>query len=460
MKIKFVEIFVVLSLCYACVVAEEKVRQAKRTYIVLMDKSSMPEAFTHHSLWYHSSLKSVSESAPVLYTYENVVHGYSTRMTPEEAESLGKQYGVLYVLPEVIYQLHTTRTPEFLGLGNISALPLFPTLASMSDVIVGLVDTGAGTLDRDFPAPITLGSGDKYTGTTLYNGKPLSNSTVPLVFGANVSNSNGGAICLTGSLIREKVSGKIVVCDRGGGSRALKGLEVMDAGGVGMILANINPWGEERIADAQFLPSAAVGEKAGDSIKSYISSAQNPTATIGTATTELGVPAPVVAAFSSRVAALDPGLVYNATVDDYLGFLCALNYTPDEIKGVTRMEFTCETGKNYTLGDFNYPSFSVPLKTALGTEGDTGVSSTVTYTRTLTNVGAPATYKVSLYSQTQAVEMSVEPATLNFSEQYEEKSYRVTFRASSKPTGSTSFARLEWSDGKHIVGSPIAYSWK
>ncbi|KAK8492521.1 hypothetical protein V6N12_041703 [Hibiscus sabdariffa] len=437
MKIKFVEIFVVLSLCYACVVAEEKVRQAKRTYIVLMDKSSMPEAFTHHSLWYHSSLKSVSESAPVLYTYENVVHGYSTRMTPEEAESLGKQYGVLYVLPEVIYQLHTTRTPEFLGLGNISALPLFPTLASMSDVIVGLVDTGnfgpgpdtlsnvapwittigAGTLDRDFPAPITLGSGDKYTGTTLYNGKPLSNSTVPLVFGANVSNSNGGAICLTGSLIREKVSGKIVVCDRGGGSRALKGLEVMDAGGVGMILANINPWGEERIADAQFLPSAAVGEKAGDSIKSYISSAQNPTATIGTATTKLGVPAPVVAAFSSR-------------------------------------------GKNYTLGDFNYPSFSVPLKTALGTEGDTGVSSTVTYTRTLTNVGAPATYKVSLYSQTQAVEMSVEPATLNFSEQYEEKSYRVTFRASSKPTGSTSFARLEWSDGKHIVGSPIAYSWK
>ncbi|KAK8624272.1 hypothetical protein V6N13_065621 [Hibiscus sabdariffa] len=766
MKIKLVEIVVVLSLCYACVVAEEKIRQAKRTYIVLIDKSSIPEGFTHHSLWYHSSLKSVSESAPVLYTYENVVDGYSTRLTPEEAESLGKQPGVLYVLPEVIYQLHTTRTPEFLGLGNISAVPLFPTLASMSDVIVGVLDTGvwperksfddselgpvpsrwkgecevgqnftssscnrkligarffskgyeatfgpidetvesksprddfghgthtattaagsvvpnanllgyangsargmasharvaiykacwfngcfssdliaamdraivdgvdilslslggppseyyldaiaigsfaaaahgvfvscsagnfgpgpdtlsnvapwittigAGTLDRDFPAPITLGNGDKYTGTTLYNGKPLSNSTVPLVYAANVSNSSGGAICLTGSLIREKVSGKIVVCDRGGSPRALKGLEVMDAGGVGMILANTNPWGEERIADAQFLPSAAVGENAGDSIKNYISSDQNATATIGTATTELGVePSPVVAAFSSRgpnpvtlailkpdiiapgvnilagwtgevgptglgidkrrvdfniisgtsmscphvsgvaaiikaahpewspaaiksalmttaytsypngekitdastgepatpfdygaghvnpVAALDPGLVYNATIDDYLGFLCALNYTPDEIKGVTGMEFTCETSKNYTLGDFNYPSFSVPLKTSSATEGDTSVSSTMTYTRTLTNVGAPATYKVSFYSQTQAVKTSVEPATLSFSEQYEEKSYTVTFRASSMPTGSTSFARLEWSDGKHIVGSPIAYSW-
>ncbi|KAK9002856.1 hypothetical protein V6N11_060433 [Hibiscus sabdariffa] len=432
MKIKLVEIVVVLSLCYACVVAEEKIRQAKRTYIVLIDKSSIPEGFTHHSLWYHSSLKSVSESAPVLYTYENVVDGYSTRLTPEEAESLGKQPGVLYVLPEVIYQLHTTRTPEFLGLGNISAVPLFPTLASMSDVIVGVLDTGAGTLDRDFPAPITLGNGDKYTGTTLYNGKPLSNSTVPLVYAANVSNSSGGAICLTGSLIREKVSGKIVVCDRGGSPRALKGLEVMDAGGVGMILANTNPWGEERIADAQFLPSAAVGENAGDSIKNYISSDQNATATIGTATTELGVePSPVVAAFSSR----------------------------DEIKGVTGMEFTCETSKNYTLGDFNYPSFSVPLKTSSATEGDTSVSSTMTYTRTLTNVGAPATYKVSFYSQTQAVKTSVEPATLSFSEQYEEKSYTVTFRASSMPTGSTSFARLEWSDGKHIVGSPIAYSW-
>ncbi|MBA0681870.1 hypothetical protein Goari_023643 [Gossypium aridum] len=312
-----------------------------------------------------------------------------------------------------------------------------------------------------------------------------------------------------------------------------------------MILANTLTFGEELLADAHLLPSAAVGQIAGDSIKKYISFDPNPTATIGPGTTILGVqPSPVVAAFSSRgpnpvtpaifkpdiitpgvnilagwtgtsmscphvsglaailkaahpewspaaiksalmttaystypngekikdvatggpatpfdygaghvypIAALDPGLVYDTTIDDYLGFLCALNYTPSQIKATAQTNFTCQKSKKYTLGDFNYPSFSVPFQT--------GLRSTVKYTRTITNVGVPATYKISLYSQTQAVKMSVVPAILSFSAQYEKKSYTVTFRAISMPPGSTGFARLEWSDGKHIVSSSIAYIW-
>ncbi|XWS24143.1 hypothetical protein CRYUN_Cryun28dG0075200 [Craigia yunnanensis] len=764
LKFKLLEIFLFLIFYYACVVAEEKIQEAKRTYIVLMDKSNMPESFADHSLWYDSSLKSVSDSASMLYMYENVVHGYSTRLTVEEAESLGKQPGILSVLHEVRYELHTTRTPEFLGLRKSSAL--FPTSDSMGKVIVGILDTGvwpelksfddsgygpvpsgwkgkcetgknfsssscnrkligarffskgyeaafgpvdesmesksprdddghgthtattvagsvvpnanllgyasgtargmasharvaiykvcwlggcfgsdivaamdtavadgvdamsmsiggglseyygdtvaigaftatthgifvsfsagnggpmpsslsnvapwittvgAGTLDRDFPASITLGNNDKYSGVTLYNGKQLSDSMVPLVYGGNASNSSSGSLCMAGSLIPEKISGKIVVCDRGGSTRVQKGVVVKAAGGAGMILTNTATFGEELIADAHLLPSTAVGQKTGDAIKKYISSDHNPTAIIGPGTTKLGVqPSPVVAAFSSRgpnpvtpailkpdiiapgvnilagwtgavgptglgsdkrhvnfniisgtsmscphvsglaallkaahpewspaaiksalmttaytvykngekikdvatggpatpfdygaghvdpVAALDPGLVYDATVDDYLGFLCALNYTPNQIKSTTHRDFTCQASKKYSLGDFNYPSFSVPLETASGKKGGAGVSSTIKYTRTLTNVGAPATYIISVYSQTQAVKFTVEPAILSFSAQYEKKSYTVTFTASSMPSGTTSFARLEWSDGKHIVGSPIAFSW-
>ncbi|XP_022768675.1 subtilisin-like protease SBT1.7 [Durio zibethinus] len=764
MKFKLLEIILYLNLCYACAVAEEKIQQAKKTYIVHMDKSNMPESFTDHSLWYDASLKSVSDSASVLYPYKNVIHGYSTRLTAEEAESLRRQPRILSVLHEVTYELHTTRTPEFLGLGKSSAL--FPTSDSMGDVTVGILDTGvrpelksfddselgpvpsgwkgvcevgrnfsasscnrkligarffskgyeasfgpidesresksprdddghgthtattaagsavpkanllgyasgtargmasharvaiykvcwlggcfgsdivaamdaavadgvdvismsiggglseyyddtiaigaftaaargvfvscsagnsgpipsslsniapwittvgAGTLDRDFPASITLGNEDQYSGMTLYNGKQLPHSKVPLVYGGNVSNSSSGNLCMAGSLIPEKISGKIVLCDRGGNARVQKGVVVKAAGGVGMILTITDSFGEELVADAHLLPAAAVGRKTGDAIKKYISSDPNPTATIGPGTTKLGVqPSPVVAAFSSRgpnpvtpailkpdiiapgvnilagwtgavgptglesdqrhvnfniisgtsmscphvsglaallkaahpdwspaaiksalmttaytayrsgekmedvatggpatpfdygaghvdpVAALDPGLVYDATVDDYLGLLCALNYTANQIKSITHRDLTCQTSKKYTLGDFNYPSFSVPLE-ASGKKGGAGVSSTINYTRTLTNVGAPATYKVSLYSQTHAVKMSVEPATLSFSAEYEKKSYTVTFTASSMPFGTTSFARLEWSDGKHIVGSPIAYSWK
>ncbi|KAE8715650.1 Subtilisin-like protease SBT1.7 [Hibiscus syriacus] len=723
-----------LSLYHACIVAEEKLQQAKRTYIVHMDKSNMPESFTHHSLWYDSSLKTVSDSASVLYQYENVVHGYSTMLTAEEAESLGEQPGILSVLPDVIYKLHTTRTPEFLGLEKSTAL--FPTSGSMGEVIVGILDTGvwpelksfddsqlgpvpsrwkgscevgrnfsasscnrkligarffskgyeaafgpidesmesksprdddghgthtattaagsavpfanllgyasgtargmasqarvaiykvcwlggcfgsdvvaaldaavadrvdvlsmsiggglseyyvdtvaigafsaaangifvscsagnsgptpgslsnvapwittvgAGTLDRDFPASITLGNNEKYSGVTLYNGKELSDSMVPLVYGGNISNSSGGNLCMTGSFVPEKVSGKIVVCDRGGSARVQKGVAVKEAGGVGMILSNTDTYGEELVADAHLLPSAALGVQPSPVVAAFSSRGPNPvtpailkpdiiapgvnilagwTGAVGptgldgdprhvnfniisgtsmscphvsglaallkaahpewspaaiksalmttaytayksgqkvedVATGGPATPFDYGAGHVDPVAALDPGLVYDATIDDYLGFLCALNYTPNQIKSTTHRDFTCQKSKKYTLGDFNYPSFSVPLETALG-KGAAGVSSTINYTRTLTNVGAPATYKISLYSQTQAVKMSVVPATLTFGAQYEKKSYTVTFTTSSMPSGTTSFAHLEWSDGKHIVRSPIAFSW-
>ncbi|KAK8581035.1 hypothetical protein V6N12_071281 [Hibiscus sabdariffa] len=379
MKFKPAEIFLFLSLYYACIVAEEKVQQPKRTYIVHMDKSNMPESFTHHSLWYDSSLKSVSDSASVLYQYENVVHGYSTMLTAEEAESLGEQPGILSVLPDVIYKLHTTRTPEFLGLGKSTAL--FPTSDSM----------GAGTLDRDFPASITLGNNEKYSGVTLYNGKQLSDSMVPLIYGGNASNSSGGNLCMAGSLVPEKVSGKIVLCDRGGNARVQKGVVVKEAGGVGMILANTDTYGEELVADAHLLPSSAVGQKTGDAIKKYIASAHNPTAIIGPGTTKLGVqPSPVVAAFSSRV-------------------------------------------------------------------GPTGKAKSIPW-EILTIHPSLFLWKLR-QARTQAVKMSVEPATLTFGSQYEKKSYTVTFTTSSMPSGTTSFAHLEWSDGKHIVRSPIAFSW-
>lgn len=122
---------------YECVNAG---KDEKMTYIVHMDKLDMPASFEHHLHWYDSSLKSVTQSATMLYSYENVVHGFSTRITAAEAELLQKQDGILSVVPELVYELHTTRTPEFLGLGKGSES--FPASGSVSDVIVGVLDTG------------------------------------------------------------------------------------------------------------------------------------------------------------------------------------------------------------------------------------------------------------------------------------------------------------------------------
>ncbi|KAL8490131.1 hypothetical protein ACS0TY_025873 [Phlomoides rotata] len=751
-----------LFLCHAFADAGRNNHQpAKKTFIIHMDKLNMPESFDDHLQWYDSSLKAVSSSASMLYTYNNVVHGYSVRLTPEEARMLEKQPGILLVQEDTKYDLHTTRSPEFLGILNSDVS--LPDSSTPSDVIIGVLDTGvwpesssyddkelgpvpsswkgecelsktfsssscnrkligarffsqgyeaafgpvdesvesrsprdddghgthtsttaggaavvgaslfsyaagtargmarharvaaykvcwlggclssdilaamekaiddgvnilsmslggstsdyyrdtvaigafaatakgilvscsagnggpspgslsnvapwittvgAGTIDRQFPSYILLGNGKKLIGASLYSGKPLTASEIPLVYAGNISSTSNGNLCLKGGLIPEKAKGKIVVCDRGLNPRAQKGLVVRDAGGVGMILANTDTFGDELVADAHFIPTAAVGVTAGEQIKKYIFSDPNPSAAVSSGSTQLGVqPSPVVAAFSSRgpnlitpdilkpdliapgvnilagwtgkvgptglpedtrkvdfnivsgtsmscphvsglaalikgahpewspaairsalmttaysrykngerikdiatgkastpfdygagyvdpLSALDPGLVYDAMAEDYVDFLCAIGYSSSLIKIVTKQDHTC---KESSVGDLNYPSFAVPLQTASGPNGGSSSPMTVKYTRTVTNVGNPATYKVSISQETKSVKILVQPDVLDFSNPNEKKTYTVTFTADSLPSGTTSFAQLEWSDGKHIVGSPIVFSW-
>lgn len=731
----------------------------KTTYIVHMASHQMPKAFQHHSHWYDASLKSVSQSAEMIYTYTNVVHGFSTRLTADEARSLQSQPGVLSLWPELKYNLHTTRTPEFLGLGK-SNEAFFPESDSFSDVVIGVLDTGvwpesksfsesglgpvpstwkgacdegtnftssncnrkligarffskgyeatlgpidtsresksprdddghgthtsstaagsvvegaslfgfaagtargmatrarvavykvcwlggcfssdilkgidqavednvnvlsmslgggmseyykdsvavgafaamkkgifiscsagnagpsefslsnvapwittvgAGTLDRDFPAYVSLGNGQNYSGVSLYRGDDLPHGLWPFVYAGNSSNATNGNLCMMGTLIPEKVAGKIVLCDRGLNARVQKGSVVKAAGGLGMVLANTASNGEELVADAHLLPATSVGEKSGNALKKYLFSDQDPTVTILFDGTKVGVqPSPVVAAFSSRgpnsitaeilkpdiiapgvnilagwsgklgptglptdsrrveyniisgtsmscphvsglaallkgahpewspaairsalmttaytsykngeslldvatgkpstpfdhgaghvdpVAALDPGLVYDLTENDYLDFLCAMNYTDDKISGIAGEKFSCDAGKKYSVTDLNYPSFAVNFQS-------NGGSNVQKYSRTLTNVGPAGTYKVSLKTESQIVKISVEPEMLSFGQANEKKSYTVTFTAvGSLLPEKYSFGRIEWSDGKHIVGSPIAFSW-
>lgn len=730
----------------------------KSTYIVHMAKSEMPESFEHHTVWYESSLQSVSDSAEMMYTYENAIHGFSTRLTPEEARLLESQTGILAVLPEVKYELHTTRTPQFLGLDKNAEL--FPESSSGNEVVVGVLDTGvwpesksfndagfgpipttwkgacesgtnftasncnkkligarffskgveamlgpidettesksprdddghgthtsstaagsvvpdaslfgyasgtargmatrarvavykvcwkggcfssdilaaidkaisdnvnvlslslgggmsdyyrdsvaigafsamekgiliscsagnagpsayslsnvapwittvgAGTLDRDFPASVSLGNGLNYSGVSLYRGNALPESPLPLIYAGNATNATNGNLCMTGTLSPELVAGKIVLCDRGMNARVQKGAVVKAAGGLGMVLSNTAANGEELVADTHLLPATAVGEREGNAIKKYLFSEAKPTVKIVFQGTKVGVePSPVVAAFSSRgpnsitpqilkpdliapgvnilagwskavgptglpvderrvdfniisgtsmscphvsglaaliksahpewspaavrsalmttaytaykngnklqdsatgksstpfdhgsghvdpVAALNPGLVYDLTADDYLGFLCALNYTATQITSLARRKFQCDAGKKYSVYDLNYPSFAVVFDTM-------GGANVVKHTRILTNVGPAGTYKASVTSDSKNVKITVQPEELSFKEN-EKKSFTVTFTSSSgsTPQKLNGFGRLEWTNGKNVVGSPISISW-
>ncbi|KAF8722091.1 hypothetical protein HU200_022726 [Digitaria exilis] len=768
-----------LALAVAAATTIAAGEEERKTYIVHMAKSSMPAEYSNHGEWYGASLRSVSPASnKMLYAYDTVLHGFSARLTATEAGDLASLDGVLAVLPEARYELHTTRTPEFLGIaGDGAGAGLFPQSGTAADVVVGVLDTGvwpespsysdaglgevppfwkgqcvsgsnfnssscnrklvgarfysrgyeaamgpidtsresnsprdddghgthtsstaagaavehaslfgfaagtargmaprarvavykvcwlggcfssdilagmdaavgdgcgvlslslgggaadysrdsvaigafaameqgvlvacsagnagpgsstlsnvapwittvgAGTLDRDFPAYVSLGNGHNFTGVSLYSGKPLPSTPLPIIYAANASNSTAGNLCMAGTLSPEKVAGKIVVCDRGVSARVQKGLVVRDAGGAGMVLSNTAANGQELVADAHILPAAGVGEREGTAIKSYVASVPNPTATIVVAGTQVGVrPSPVVAAFSSRgpntvtpeilkpdviapgvnilaawtgkvgptglaaddrrvgfniisgtsmscphvsglaallrsahpewspaavrsalmttayssysgagagelldaatgaaatafdygaghvdpARAVDPGLVYDLGPRDYVDFLCALKYTPAMIAAVARRgkDMACAENETYSVGRLNYPSFAVAFSTASGEGGGaSSAATTVTHTRTLTNVGGAGKYRVSTATvasggaAAEGVDVKVEPEELAFTSAGEKKSYTVRFTSRSQPSGTSGFGRLVWSDGKHSVASPIAFTW-
>ncbi|KAK1323923.1 Subtilisin-like protease [Acorus calamus] len=115
------------------------------TYLVHVLKSQKLSEFSEHRHRHRhdASLSSVTgRSAEILYTCETVVHGFSTYLTGFKASALADLPGVLVVLPEVRYKLHTARTLEFLGLDqNEGLVPSAGSNAGLSDVVVGMLDT-------------------------------------------------------------------------------------------------------------------------------------------------------------------------------------------------------------------------------------------------------------------------------------------------------------------------------
>ncbi|KAL6496462.1 hypothetical protein OROGR_029720 [Orobanche gracilis] len=177
-----------------------------------------------------------------------------------------------------------------------------PSKGTVTNVAPWILTVGASTIDRDFPAFAILGNGEKkmfFKGVSLYSGKGMGKKPVGLVY--KTGGNDSSKLCLPGSLGSSDVRGKVVVCDRGVSPRVEKGLVVMKAGGVGMILLNTEESGDEMVADSHLLPAVLVGKKIGDQIRRYVMTDKKPTAVLSFGGTTLNVkPAPMVAAFSSR----------------------------------------------------------------------------------------------------------------------------------------------------------------
>ncbi|CAH8342883.1 unnamed protein product [Eruca vesicaria subsp. sativa] len=112
------------------------------TYIIHVDHEAKPSIFPTHRHWYTSSLSSLTSTPQIIHTYDTVFHGFSAKLTAQEATLLSNHPHVISVIPEQVRHLHTTRSPEFLGLRSTDKAGLLEESDFGSDLVIGVIDTG------------------------------------------------------------------------------------------------------------------------------------------------------------------------------------------------------------------------------------------------------------------------------------------------------------------------------
>ncbi|KAJ3684977.1 hypothetical protein LUZ61_014141 [Rhynchospora tenuis] len=434
---------------------------------------------------------------------------------------------------------------------STSAGNLGPLTSSLANEAPWLLTVAASSINRRFVSTVQLGNGLRIDGESLYQPKNWTAKKFPVVYLGKNKNDSAG-LCI--NLDKKQVSGKIVVCDRGINGRIEKGQVVHNAGGVGMILVNMEADNYQTVPDRHILPASDVTYSGGKTIKKYIQTRKNPVATFVFRGIVLDDKwSPYVADFSSRgpslqsplvlkpdiagpgvnifaavpplldhgetrqfgimsgtsmacphlsgiaalikhahpnwspaaiksaiittaygkalngrpitngsytpanvfemgaghvnpKKALDPGLVYDITPEEYIPFFCGLGYTDDEIETLIQPlpPVKCAEIKAIPQEQLNYPSIGVPL-----------INGTEVIYRTVTNVGkAPASYS-ALINLPKGVSATVEPDILHFSRVNEKKKFKIIFKWDGNDKDNI-FGELKWVSGSHVVRSPIA----
>jgi hypothetical protein len=135
--------------------------------------------------------------------------------------------------------------------------------------------------------------------------------------------------------------------------------------------------------------------------------------------------------------AADPGLVYDAKKADYVAYQCKVN------KAAVQPQSDCTTyGTLDETYNLNLPSITVG-----------GVQTSVTVRRSVTNVGgASATYNAT--AAVPGFTTVVTPSSLTLAPG-ETAAFTVKLTPAGAASGVWNFGSLSWTDGSHVVRSPI-----
>lgn len=163
----------------------------------------------------------------------------------------------------------------------------------------------ASTHNRGALNSVTLGNDATYNGVGY--GGPLAETA--LVNAADIpadgSTSADADLCGTGTVDDAQAAGKIVVCTRGTHALVDKAAEVINSGGVGMIMINAVGGAGSQNAIIYGLPATHLNATDGVAVKEYAAT-EGATASIS-ATTNTVINAPEMASFSSYGPALAGG---------------------------------------------------------------------------------------------------------------------------------------------------------
>uniref|UniRef100_A0A5B7BC86 Putative subtilisin-like protease n=1 Tax=Davidia involucrata TaxID=16924 RepID=A0A5B7BC86_DAVIN len=152
--------------------------------------------------------------------------------------------------------------------------------------------------------------------------------------------------------------------------------------------------------------------------------------------------------------AMDPGLIYDITSFDYVDFLCNSNYTTKNIQAITRKNADCSGARKAGhVGNLNYPSLSAVFQQY----GKRKMSTH--FIRSVTNVGdANSVYHVTVRPPSGTL-VTVEPEKLVFRRVGQKLNFlaRVEALAVKLSPGSSRMnsGSIVWSDGNHVVTSPV-----
>lgn len=133
------------------------------------------------------------------------------------------------------------------------------------------------------------------------------------------------------------------------------------------------------------------------------------------------------------------------STSDYISYFCSMGYKNSAISFLTEQKTECPSKPQISLLDLNLPSITLPALT-----------NSTTITRTVTNVGNLTSIYKALIHPPMGINVTVDPLVLLFNATVTNLSFKVMISTLLEMDYGFSFGAIIWSDGVHLVKTPLS----